>query len=87
MNEPATAAEVAILRAELAAAKELTEVSLKAAISALAGLQALVDAVKMEQLLGEGHMPAQRLEQADAHVKKGWALLKEFIERPTNDRR
>lgn len=80
MNDGPTQADLEALRAEVAETRELATLGLKAAISALSGLQALLQGIRLESMLGTGNLPEPSLRQAEEHVDRGLAILKAAIE-------
>ncbi|MBU8545511.1 MULTISPECIES: hypothetical protein [Roseomonadaceae] len=87
MSDDADGRELTMLRAELAQTRELATVSLKAAISALSGLQALLQGIRAESLLGTGQLPEPSLRQAEQHVDRGLSILRAAIEEVSLDSR
>ena len=87
MSDASDGRELMALRAELAQTRELATVGLKAAISALSGLQALLQGMRVESLLGTGELPEPSLKQAEQHVDRGLSILRAAIEEVAVDGR
>jgi hypothetical protein len=73
------------LRAELADTRALATVGVKAAISALAGLESLLQGIRHGSMRGAGRVPEDSVRLAEEHVERGLAILREAIEGPDRD--
>lgn len=80
MSDEPNTPSVAELQTQLRHTQAMTEVALKAAISALSGLEMALQTMRLQQQHSTAPLREVSLAQAEEHTRRGLALLKAAIE-------